>query len=200
LGQLRHAAWAALLITLVSLPARAALFDDDEARRRIADTQIRITNVQKQLEDRLAAIEQQIKNQGVVDLFTQVEQLKGDFAKLRGQIEVLPLRAGAAAEAPARSLHRSRFAPAADRKRTRPERRPQPAVLRPWAPQAAPPAASTPPHGIASVRPQGECRPRWIRHLQRATRVRRRASDQFKAGNYGGCGRRVFKRRDQGQS
>ena len=88
--QSRHAAWTALaVVTFLALPARAALFDDDEARRRIAETNVRITNVQKQLEDRLAAIEQGMKNQGVVDLFTQVEQLKGEFAKLRGQIEVL---------------------------------------------------------------------------------------------------------------
>src|SRR5262245_37218483 len=88
-AQIRHAAFAALGIAILALPARAALFDDDEARRRIADTNVRITQVQNQLEARLAAIEQQMKNQGVVDLFTQVEQLKGEFAKLRGQIEEL---------------------------------------------------------------------------------------------------------------
>ena len=80
---------AALVVAFVALPARAALFDDEEARRRIADTQVRLTNVQNQLEARLAAIEGQLKNQGLVDLLSHVEQLKTDVARLRGQIEVL---------------------------------------------------------------------------------------------------------------
>ena len=74
---------------LVALPARAALFDDEEARRRVAETDLRLVRMQKQLEDRLAALEQQIKNQGLVELFNQVEQVKADIARLRGQIEVL---------------------------------------------------------------------------------------------------------------
>jgi tol-pal system protein YbgF len=83
------AAWAVFAAALFALPARAALFDDEEARRRIEQTNLRLAQVQKQIEDRLGAIEQQLKNQGLVELFTQVEQLKSEFAKLRGQIEVL---------------------------------------------------------------------------------------------------------------
>jgi tol-pal system protein YbgF len=78
-----------LAAALVALPARAALFDDEEARRRIEQTNLRLAQVQKQIEDRLGAIEQQLKNQGLVELFTQVEQLKSEVARLRGQIEVL---------------------------------------------------------------------------------------------------------------
>jgi len=81
--------YAVLFMAFAALPARAALFDDEEARRRIADTQVRLTNVQNQLEARLAAIEGQLKNQGLVDLLSHVEQLKTDVARLRGQIEVL---------------------------------------------------------------------------------------------------------------
>ena len=79
----------ALVAAAVTLPARAALFDDEEARRRVAETNVRLTNVQVQLEARLNAIEGQLKNQGLVDLFNQVEQMKAEFARLRGQIEVL---------------------------------------------------------------------------------------------------------------
>ena len=50
---------------------------------------MRLTKVQNQLEARLTAIELQLKNQGLVDLLTQVEQLKTDVARLRGQIEVM---------------------------------------------------------------------------------------------------------------
>lgn len=86
---LRLAAAALAAVWLVSLPARAALWDDEEARRRIEQTNLRVAQVQKQLEDRIAALELQLKSQGLVELFNQVEQLKSDVAKLRGQIEVL---------------------------------------------------------------------------------------------------------------
>jgi tol-pal system protein YbgF len=69
--------------------ANAALFDDEEARRRIESTNQRLSAVQKQLEDRVAVLEQQLKAQGLVDLFNQNEQMRADIAKLRGQIEVL---------------------------------------------------------------------------------------------------------------
>jgi len=85
----RAVAVALLALGAVALPARAALFDDDEARKRIDQTNQRLTQVQKQLEDRIAALELQLKNQGLVELFNTVEQMKADVAKLRGQIEVL---------------------------------------------------------------------------------------------------------------
>jgi len=69
----------------IAFSARAALFDDDEARKRIEATNQRVTQIQ----DRVSAIENQLKSQGLVELFSQVEQLKSDVAKLRGQIEVL---------------------------------------------------------------------------------------------------------------
>ena len=68
---------------LVTLSARAALFDDDEARKRIEATNARMAQVQKQLDDRITALETQLKSQGLVELFSQVEQLKSDVAKLR---------------------------------------------------------------------------------------------------------------------
>jgi tol-pal system protein YbgF len=68
-----------------ALSARAALFDDDEARKRIEATNQRVTQIQ----DRVSALETQLKSQGLVELFSQVEQLKSDVSKLRGQIEVL---------------------------------------------------------------------------------------------------------------
>ena len=80
-------AFAALALAglCFSLSARAALFDDDEARKRIEATNQRVTQIQ----DRVSALETQLKSQGLVELFSQVEQLKSDVAKLRGQIEVL---------------------------------------------------------------------------------------------------------------
>ena len=72
----------------VAQVAQAALFDDEEARKRIVITNERIDKLQKDLEARLAAVEQQARNQGL-DLFGQLEQIKGDVARIRGQIEVL---------------------------------------------------------------------------------------------------------------
>ena len=103
---------AVLAAALVALPARAALFDDEEARRRIEQTNLRLAQVQKQIEDRLGAIEQQLKNQGLVELFTQVEQLKSEVAQVARADRSPESRIGANAEAPARSLHRSRLAAA----------------------------------------------------------------------------------------
>ncbi len=69
--------------------AHAGVFDDDEARKRIADTNLRLDQVQRDLDQRLAAIERQLKSQGLVDLYNDVQVLKDDVARLRGQIEVL---------------------------------------------------------------------------------------------------------------
>lgn len=76
-----------LALTMGSSQVRAGLFDDEEARKRIEATSQRLAQVQRQIEDRLAAIEAKVT--GVVELGNQMELLRGDFAKMRGQIEVL---------------------------------------------------------------------------------------------------------------
>jgi tol-pal system protein YbgF len=84
------------LLTLASVAlligthaAQAAMFDDDEARRRIDATNVRLAQLQRQIEDRLSLLEQQMKGQGLADLSNQIVVLQGDLAKLRGQIEVV---------------------------------------------------------------------------------------------------------------
>ena len=76
-----------LVVELATAPARAALFDDDEARKRIETLRGRVDQIERALSQRLDALE--TKNAGVVDLFKDVEQIKADIAKLRGQFEVL---------------------------------------------------------------------------------------------------------------
>ncbi|CAG1005524.1 Cell division coordinator CpoB [Burkholderiales bacterium] len=88
-GRPRRWRAAAAALALSAGVAHAALFDDDEARKRIADTNVRLAQVQKQLEDRIAALELQLKSQGLVELLVAVEALKTDLARLRGQVEVL---------------------------------------------------------------------------------------------------------------
>src|SRR5436190_22660842 len=80
---------ALLALLLFGAPARAALFDDEEARRRIESTNQRLAQMQRQLDERIDALESQLKAQGLVDLFNQIELLKADAARLRGQMEVL---------------------------------------------------------------------------------------------------------------
>jgi len=87
IGRLTRAALPALLF--VSVSAHAALFDDEEARKRIEATNQRLAQIQKQFDDRIAALESQLKSQGLIELFNQVELLKAEAARLRGQIEVL---------------------------------------------------------------------------------------------------------------
>ncbi|HEY5307666.1 MAG TPA: tol-pal system protein YbgF [Casimicrobiaceae bacterium] len=77
------------LVALVPQFAHAALFDDEEARKRITATNVRIDQLQKDLEDRVAQLERQLKSGALVDLANNVEGLKSDVAKIRGQIEVL---------------------------------------------------------------------------------------------------------------
>ena len=80
---------ACLALFATANAAHAALFDDEEARRRIDATNQRLSSLQRQVEDRLAQLELQAKSGAVTDLATQIQLLQGDIAKLRGQIEVV---------------------------------------------------------------------------------------------------------------
>ena len=68
------------------------MFDDDEARKQIAAERKRIDDVKAQqqaVDARLNKVEEAFKSQALLDLFTQIEALKVEMNKLRGQIEVL---------------------------------------------------------------------------------------------------------------
>jgi len=69
---------AALLAA--ALPARAGLFDDTEARNQII-------NMRNDYNARFDKLEASARSQ--LELANQIEQLKAEIAKLRGQIEVL---------------------------------------------------------------------------------------------------------------
>ena len=88
-------ALAAFVFVVGAQAAHAALFDDDEARKRIANTNARLDQIQADLETRLTALEQQLKNQGL-ELLREVEGIKSDVARIRGQIEVLVYELGEA--------------------------------------------------------------------------------------------------------
>ena len=83
------AAACALLALAAAGPAKAGLFDDDEARRRIEALRQELAQQGKDNEVRIARLEELIRNIGVVELVRQLEQINGEMARLRGQIEVL---------------------------------------------------------------------------------------------------------------
>ena len=91
-----HQCGAVLLFAALAAPAQAGLFDDDEARRQIAAEKQRIDEVRSELkaqqqavDARINKVEEALKSQALLDLFTQIEALKLEMTKLRGQIEVL---------------------------------------------------------------------------------------------------------------
>jgi tol-pal system protein YbgF len=79
---------ALLLAALGAAQAQAGVFDDDEARRQIADHRIKTE----------ARFDQQAKAQ--LDLSTQIQRQAEEIARLRGQIETLEAPASATAADP----------------------------------------------------------------------------------------------------
>lgn len=80
---------AALLLglCLAAGAARAGMFDDDEARRAVAALRVQVEANQKAAEERLAKIETLLQDRSI-DLAKQIDELKQDLARMRGEIEV----------------------------------------------------------------------------------------------------------------
>ncbi len=70
----------AALLLVVALPARSALFDDEEARKRVEALRVEVSARMDKLE---------AASRGQIELANQIEALKAEVAKLRGQLEVL---------------------------------------------------------------------------------------------------------------
>jgi tol-pal system protein YbgF len=85
---LRKLLLIALAVLAVS-PVRAGLFDDPEARKRILANEAEMRQRNAALDERIAKLENSIKNLGLLELVNQIEELKAELARLRGQIEVL---------------------------------------------------------------------------------------------------------------
>lgn len=84
----------------VAAASGAGLFDDNEARRQVAVERARVDEItsrigaqSQQLDamaSRIGKIEEALsRNQAVLDLFREIEHLKLEIAKMRGQLEVL---------------------------------------------------------------------------------------------------------------
>jgi tol-pal system protein YbgF len=78
-----------LAAAAAAIPARAGLFDDAEARRRIDLLRNELSQQGKENEARIAKLEESIRSIGVIELVRQLEDLNAELARLRGQLEVL---------------------------------------------------------------------------------------------------------------
>jgi len=163
--------------------AHAGLFDDEEARKNIAATQARLDGLQRTLEARLTAMEQQTKEQSL-DLLRDVEGMKSDLAKIRGQIEVLVYELGEQ-----QKRQKDLYVDLDSRMRK------MEAAAAPAAGDASAPAASTPPAIVANPAPSGTFSPPSnatpaapvVPVSAAEQRAYDTALDQFKRGDYPGA-------------
>ena len=86
-----RARWLLLLLTglVVAGPARAGVFDDEEARKKILEIERETQSRDQAIGARIDKLESSVKNLGLVELLSQMEALKTELAKLRGEMEVL---------------------------------------------------------------------------------------------------------------
>jgi len=87
---LRTCALAAALFASLG-PARAALFEDDEARRAILELRNRLTQLETQQKDQQAQLRDEIQQlrRNLLDANNQLEAMRAELAQLRGQNEQL---------------------------------------------------------------------------------------------------------------
>lgn len=78
----------AFLLALIG-PARAGLFDDDEARKKVLSVEAEMRSKDQEMDARISKLENSLKNLGLFELVNQVEQVKQQLADMRGQMEVL---------------------------------------------------------------------------------------------------------------
>ncbi|WP_151445662.1 tol-pal system protein YbgF [Lacisediminimonas profundi] len=92
---MKTASMTALRVGLIAiaccttLQARAALFEDDEARRAILDLRSRVDTISNRLDTSNNRLEGKADKASTLELSNQNEQLRAEISRLRGQIEVL---------------------------------------------------------------------------------------------------------------
>jgi len=78
-------------LAVSALPSAFAqgLFDDSEARRRIDTLRQQMDANQRSIDERLAKMEGGSSRDALLDLSSQLEALRNDLARMRGQLEML---------------------------------------------------------------------------------------------------------------
>jgi|SRR4051812_6929564 tol-pal system protein YbgF len=91
----RRLAPAALVLLAALCAARPAyaLFEDDEARKRVDRLRSEVADNQRKVEERLKALDAAMSNASdrsvLIDMSSQLEALRNEMARMRGQLEVL---------------------------------------------------------------------------------------------------------------
>jgi len=158
---MRRLALFVLLAVAAAAPARAQLFDDNEARRRVELLRQQLEAYKKSVDERMTKAESIAQaaadRSALLDLASQIDALRGEIAKMRGQLEVIANQADTA-EARQKQLYLD-----IDTRLRKLETAPPP----------APAAETKPPAPAAEAEPSpGEAK------------AYQAALDQFKLGNY----------------
>jgi tol-pal system protein YbgF len=74
---------------LVSASAYAGLFDDEEARKDLRNLRLQVEQQSRDNEAKFQALDEAIKNIGIIQLLNQIELQNAEISRLRGQLEVL---------------------------------------------------------------------------------------------------------------
>jgi tol-pal system protein YbgF len=82
-------AFAFTFLLLLVGSAQAGLFDDDEARKKVLSVEAEMRSKNQEMDARLVKLENSLKNLGLFELVSQVEQVKQQLADMRGTMEVL---------------------------------------------------------------------------------------------------------------
>lgn len=86
-------ALAVLAMALAWPAAGQGLFDDQEARRRVEILRGQLNDHTKAVDERLSRIEASVSGasdrSALLELASQIDSLRGDIARMRGQVEVL---------------------------------------------------------------------------------------------------------------
>ena len=77
---------SSLVLSVLAMPAHAGLFNDDEARKAISDISTKLDVLTGRLDDQLAT---KADKTVILDQLNQLDALRQEIAKLRGQVEVL---------------------------------------------------------------------------------------------------------------
>jgi len=157
--------FACLLVCVGIAPAFAqGLFDDNEARRRVEALRQQVSESQRLVEERLSKIESAVgastDRSAVLELANQIESLRGEIARMRGQLEV------ATHQVEVSDKRQKDLYVDIDTRLRRLEQAQE---------QAAAAAAAQPPPAAAAAEPEQS--PGELRAYQAAL-------DQFKLGNY----------------
>ncbi len=84
----RYRIAASLIVAAFSLNAAAGVFDED-ARREVKELRGQMDQQLRDIAGSVQKLDDSIRNLGIIQLLSQIEQLNTDIAKLRGQSEVL---------------------------------------------------------------------------------------------------------------